>query len=125
MFAATEYIFPLPCRAWLEAEILVVKPKLIVCLGATAAQSLLGPQFRITRHRLAAGEKILIARFSGAARFLHLDTGRCRLTVSTPGRTRGHNAAGALNAFGPRLPIRNLAGHLTGEIRPAAALLGT
>ncbi len=48
---------------------------------------------------LAAGEKILIARFSGAARFLHLDTGRCRLTVSTPGRTRGHNAAGALNAF--------------------------
>jgi DNA polymerase len=37
------------CRAWLEAEIFVVKPEVIVCLGATAAQSLLGPQFRVSR----------------------------------------------------------------------------
>jgi uracil-DNA glycosylase len=39
------------CRPWLEAEFKVVQPKLIVCLGATAAQSLLGPSFRITRER--------------------------------------------------------------------------
>ncbi|MEA2694248.1 MAG: uracil-DNA glycosylase [Acidobacteriota bacterium] len=39
------------CRPWLEAELAVVKPQVIVCLGATAAQSLLGPQFRITRDR--------------------------------------------------------------------------
>jgi probable DNA metabolism protein len=39
------------CRPWLEAEIASVRPKLIVCLGATAAQSLMGPQFRITRER--------------------------------------------------------------------------
>jgi uracil-DNA glycosylase family protein len=39
------------CRAWLESELAVIKPKLIVCLGATAAQSLLGPQFRITKSR--------------------------------------------------------------------------
>jgi probable DNA metabolism protein len=39
------------CRPWLEAEIATVRPKLIVCLGATAAQSLMGPQFRITRGR--------------------------------------------------------------------------
>ena len=39
------------CRPWLEAEITVIKPKLIVCLGATAAQSLLGADFRITKHR--------------------------------------------------------------------------
>jgi DNA polymerase len=39
------------CRPWLEAEIAAVRPKLIVCLGATAAQSLMGPQFRITRDR--------------------------------------------------------------------------
>jgi DNA polymerase len=39
------------CRPWLEAEIASVRPKLIVCLGATAAQSLLGPQFRITKDR--------------------------------------------------------------------------
>ncbi|HVG09784.1 MAG TPA: UdgX family uracil-DNA binding protein [Thermoanaerobaculia bacterium] len=39
------------CRPWLETELALVKPQGIVCLGATAAQSLLGPQFRITRDR--------------------------------------------------------------------------
>lgn len=39
------------CRAWLEAEILAIRPTLIVCLGATAAQSLLGTAFRISRQR--------------------------------------------------------------------------
>ena len=39
------------CRPWLEAEIQVVKPRIIVCLGATAAQSLLGNAFRVTKHR--------------------------------------------------------------------------
>lgn len=39
------------CRPWLEAEIQVVHPRMIVCLGATAAQSLLGNKFRLTQHR--------------------------------------------------------------------------
>jgi uracil-DNA glycosylase len=39
------------CRPWLEAEIQVVEPDLIVCLGATAAQTLLGRQFRVTQQR--------------------------------------------------------------------------
>jgi uracil-DNA glycosylase len=39
------------CHAWLQAEIEVVKPELIVCLGATAAQSLMGREFRITKQR--------------------------------------------------------------------------
>jgi uracil-DNA glycosylase family protein len=39
------------CRRWLEAEIAVVKPKVVVALGATAAQTLLGKQFRVTRER--------------------------------------------------------------------------
>ena len=39
------------CRPWLEAEISLLKPTIIVCLGATAAQSLLGPQFRVTKQR--------------------------------------------------------------------------
>jgi DNA polymerase len=39
------------CRPWLEAEIEVVKPLVIICLGATAAQSLLGAEFRISRQR--------------------------------------------------------------------------
>src|SRR5918997_5007829 len=39
------------CRPWLEAEIAVVRPRALVCLGATAAQALLGKQFRVTQHR--------------------------------------------------------------------------
>jgi uracil-DNA glycosylase family protein len=39
------------CRPWLDAEITILKPEVIVCLGATAAQALLGRQFRVTQHR--------------------------------------------------------------------------
>ena len=39
------------CRPWLESEIAVVKPDVIVALGATAAQALIGPQFRVTKQR--------------------------------------------------------------------------
>ncbi len=39
------------CRPWLEAEIELVNPKVVVALGATAAQTLLGRQFRVTKQR--------------------------------------------------------------------------
>lgn len=39
------------CQPWLIAEIEALRPKVIVCLGATAAQSLLGSTFRVTAHR--------------------------------------------------------------------------
>ncbi len=39
------------CRPWLDAEIAVVKPRAIICLGATAAQALLGPKFRVSVQR--------------------------------------------------------------------------
>ena len=39
------------CRPWLDAEIALVKPKVLVCLGATAAQALLGSAFRVTKSR--------------------------------------------------------------------------
>jgi DNA polymerase len=41
----------LACKAWLEAEVAQVKPRMILCLGATAAQSFLGPGFRINLSR--------------------------------------------------------------------------
>jgi len=44
------------CRPWLDIEIALVKPRAIVCLGATAAQALLGRQFKVTAHR---GEFVL------------------------------------------------------------------
>jgi uracil-DNA glycosylase family protein len=39
------------CRPWLEAELQIVKPKLVVAMGATAAQTIFGPSFRVTRER--------------------------------------------------------------------------
>jgi uracil-DNA glycosylase family protein len=39
------------CHPWLDAEIKAISPQLIVCLGATAAQAILGPHFRVTKSR--------------------------------------------------------------------------
>jgi DNA polymerase len=39
------------CKPWLEAEIAVLRPPLVVALGATAAQALLGKSFKVTQHR--------------------------------------------------------------------------
>jgi uracil-DNA glycosylase len=39
------------CRPWLEVEIALVKPRVLVCLGATAAQALLGRSFKVLRQR--------------------------------------------------------------------------
>jgi uracil-DNA glycosylase len=51
------------CRPWLDAEIALVRPRVVVCLGATAAQALLGKSFKVTQMR---GE-ILAASFAPAA----------------------------------------------------------
>jgi DNA polymerase len=39
------------CRPWLEAELRAVKPVVLVCLGASAAQAVLGPQFKLMQNR--------------------------------------------------------------------------
>jgi DNA polymerase len=39
------------CRPWLDAELAVVRPEVLVCLGASAAQALLGRQFRVSQQR--------------------------------------------------------------------------
>ena len=39
------------CKPWLEAELAVVKPKALICLGSTAAQALLGREFKVTKQR--------------------------------------------------------------------------
>jgi uracil-DNA glycosylase len=39
------------CNPWLQAELEVVKPRVVVCLGATAAQAVIGRGFRVTQHR--------------------------------------------------------------------------
>jgi DNA polymerase len=52
------------CRPWFDEEVKVVKPKVIVCMGATAAQALLGRNFRVTQDRgkvITQGELPIIA----------------------------------------------------------------
>ena len=39
------------CKPWLEAEMSLLKPEVIVCLGATATQAVLGPKYRLTQER--------------------------------------------------------------------------
>ena len=39
------------CRPWLEAEIALIRPEILVCLGATAAQSVFGSAYRVTKER--------------------------------------------------------------------------
>jgi uracil-DNA glycosylase family protein len=39
------------CRRWIDAEIVALRPRVIVCLGATAAQALIGREFRVTKGR--------------------------------------------------------------------------
>jgi DNA polymerase len=39
------------CRPWLEAEIAIIRPKVVVCLGASAAQALISRDYRVTRQR--------------------------------------------------------------------------
>jgi uracil-DNA glycosylase len=57
------------CKPWLEAELRLVKPKLVVCLGATAGQTVFGPSFRVTRER----GKVLSSK---------LASGSCRIVAT-------------------------------------------
>jgi DNA polymerase len=50
------------CRPWLEAELAAVQPRVLILLGATAAQSLLGRQFRVTQNR----RKVIESELAGS-----------------------------------------------------------
>jgi uracil-DNA glycosylase len=59
------------CRPWLDAELGILKPRVIVCLGATTAEVLLGRSFRVTKQRgqelaLAGGVKALATHHPAA-----------------------------------------------------------
>jgi DNA polymerase len=51
------------CRPWLDSELEVVRPRVIVVLGATAAQALLGSKFRVTQQRGVALENTALAPY--------------------------------------------------------------
>jgi DNA polymerase len=55
------------CRPWLEAELEALEPDVLLCLGATAAKAVIGPQFRVTkdRGRFLTGADTRLAGFEG------------------------------------------------------------
>ncbi|GAA2215122.1 UdgX family uracil-DNA binding protein [Nonomuraea monospora] len=58
------------CRPWLNAELAAVRPEVVVVLGATAARSLLGRSFKVTRHRGEAvplGDALAVATIHPSA----------------------------------------------------------
>jgi uracil-DNA glycosylase len=52
------------CRKWLEAELVIVKPAVVVALGAVAGSSLVGPGFRVSQHR-GQVEELTVGDWSG------------------------------------------------------------
>jgi DNA polymerase len=56
------------CRVWWEAELDLVQPRIVCCLGATAAQALLGKDFRVTRQR---GEFVALPSGAEATATIH------------------------------------------------------
>ncbi|MBV9945516.1 MAG: UdgX family uracil-DNA binding protein [Myxococcales bacterium] len=71
----------LACRPWLEAEVAAIQPRVIVCLGATAAQSFFGASFRITEAlgkalRDARGRTIVVAYHPSAILRMQTDDER-------------------------------------------------
>ena len=101
------------CRPWLEEEVKVVRPALIVALGSTAAQSLLGPDFRVTRERgrvvespagpvLATVHPSAILRAPGEARAAELQAFVRDLTAAARWLAR----AGARRPSSPVRPTR-------------------
>lgn len=73
----------LACKPWLVAELRFVDPQLVVCLGATAAKALLGPDFRVTKQR---GEVLERETSVGTRRFLATVHPSSILRVADEGR---------------------------------------
>jgi len=72
------------CRPWLEAELAIIRPRVLVCLGATAGKALLGPDFRLTRSRgqfleTAWAPKLLATYHPSAALRAEDEAGRARI----------------------------------------------
>jgi uracil-DNA glycosylase len=90
------------CRPWLEAELAVIRPRVLVCLGATASKALLGPDFRLMKER---------------GRFLHQTRWAPKLlaTLHPSAVLRAEDQAGQDRLYGLLLTdLRLVAGELGG-----------
>ena len=83
------------CRPWLEAETRVVKPLILVCLGATAAQSVMGSSFKLTQHR----GKLLVLPPASAKSGGTLKAGRVLATIHPSAVLRAIDTEGRRAAY--------------------------
>lgn len=90
------------CRPWLEAEIRVVRPRVIVCLGATAAQTLLGPAFRITKER----GKLVACEWSEVLLATHHPSAALRAPSSEDRRRMREELAADLRSAAAAVPAK-------------------
>jgi uracil-DNA glycosylase family protein len=81
------------CRPWLEAELRAVKPQILVCLGATAAQAVMGPQFKLMQNR----GKMLDA--AGGPKALAVPGGRVVATIHPSSVLRAPDSEGRRAAY--------------------------
>jgi DNA polymerase len=95
------------CRPWLDAEIALVRPQVIIALGATAAQALLGKQFRVTKDRGKAVPSSL-----AEAVFATVHPSSVLRAPDPEARARAEEAFVA--------DLKNVARHLTTHVRPPA-----
>lgn len=82
------------CRPWLAAELAVLDPQLIVCLGATAARAIVGPHARVTRDR---GK--LFPRYGTTTEPTARRSGWTMITVHPSAILRADNKEAAYSAF--------------------------
>lgn len=89
------------CRPWLDAELVLIRPRILVCLGATASKALLGPDFRLMKER---------------GRFLQTRWAPKLLATLHPSAVlRAENASGQEELYGLLLSdLRLVAGELAG-----------
>ena len=109
------------CRPWLDAELALVNPELVICLGATAAKAMFGPSFRITKQRgqlvpldqqaTLGGEGSLFDEPEDAAVQVRVDHGHDASLRGAAGPRGG--AAGGVRRARRRPPHRRLRPGLT------------
>jgi DNA polymerase len=95
------------CRPWLDAEVAAIRPELLVCLGATAASAILGPQFRLLKQR---------------GQFLQTSSGlRALATIHPSAVLRGPDEEGKAKLYAMLVEdLRTVAAALGGASSPSA-----
>jgi DNA polymerase len=89
------------CHPWLREEVRLVKPKVVVALGSTAAQALLGSHFRVTRHR---GEVVRSEWAGPVISTVHPSSVLPTTSARRPARSSSKTSRRSRSTYGPRRP---------------------